>query len=143
MNLRDQLRAKTVGAPKNFRRVFVSLDDYERHDEPPEGVPCVEVRAPTMRAQTKILGMLRAKQAKNGEIEIVGEQSQQMVTAIVECCFVPLTDEKLFEVTDIPSMLESPLDGYLAALGTVSLELMNGAGAAAKKSETTPPEKSS
>lgn len=132
---KEKLRAKTIGARKEFRRVYVNVDTLEKSDARDGAGDFIEVRAPTMKGQTKITGLFRAKQMKNGEIEVIGDQARQMTAAIVECCFVPDSDERVFDETDVPAMLESPLDGYLLALGQAALELVNGSGAVAKKSE--------
>lgn len=137
MSMRDVLRSKTVGASKTFKRVFVSLEEgFEVSEDRPEG-DCVEVRAPSMKGKSKVTGLLRFKQGKDGAAEVIGDMSAQVAAAIVECCFEPGTDSRIYDEADIEAIQSHPEGGIFTALGTVAMGFISGVEAQAKKSETT------
>jgi len=76
----------------------------------------VEVRQPTLAQITKL-----SKMANKPDNKV-----PQITYMLVEYCYVPGTDEKLFDEADIPVLSEMPAGPWINAFNT-ALEKLNGA----------------
>lgn len=127
--MRDSIRAKTVGAKKNFKTEVV---EYEGEK--------IEVRQPSVRARSAILKAAKALSGDKDRIELDALQ----VTSVIECCFDPESGLAIFEEADRTSMQGQPAGGFVDALSEVALRLMNvDTKEVAKNSERTPSDSSS
>lgn len=86
---RDQIRAKILA--EQVKRVTVTLDGMD-----------IEVR------QMTVGNMLDSVS--------VEDRRQQMANYLIECCFVPGTDEHIFEAADLDVLMSMPAGGYYSRL---------------------------
>lgn len=106
---RAEVRARTVGAYKQFRKQLVDLGN---------GV-VVEVRQPTIKARAAIF---RAAKAMSRSAETL-ELADLQVEAVLRCTFVG--DEPAFEDADRDSLLGQPPGGWFDTLSEAALEMLN------------------
>jgi hypothetical protein len=120
MNLRETIRAATLGRKSTFASKLVKL-------EGPDGAPLeVEVRAPSVRARGAILrkaGMLAAEKPGGDEKQLLVEHMQ--VEAVLQLSFIPGTNQRVFEEADREAMLEQPAGGFVDQLAEVALPMLN------------------
>lgn len=115
MAKRDEIRAKTVAAAKKFQSERVTVDGME-----------VEVRQPTVAERGLILdsaGSIDPENPKRVKVDIAKLQ----VNAVIACCYVSGTDEKVFEEADRDSFLAQPASrgGWFDELSTAAQRLLN------------------
>lgn len=121
MNLRETLRAATLGRKSTFKSQLVKL-------EGPDGTPLeVEVRAPSVRARGTILrkaGMLAAEKTGGApEKQLLIEHMQ--VEAVLQLSYVPGTNQRVYEEADREQLLEQPAGGFVDQLAEVALPMLN------------------
>lgn len=120
MNLRETIRAATLGRKSTFDSRLVKLDG-------PDGTPLeVEVRAPSVRARGAILrkaGMLATEKPGGEAKQLLVEHMQ--VEAVLQLSYVPGTNQRIFEETDREAMLEWPAGGFVDQLAEVALPMLN------------------
>lgn len=128
MAKRDQLRAKTVGAKKQFRTELVTIDGET-----------FEVRQPSVAERSKIV-----KQAKvqTGDTERM-DMAELQIWATILLTYVPGTEERVFEDGDYDALAAQPAGGFVDEISKVALQLMNLGDGAAKNSEETANDSSS
>jgi hypothetical protein len=105
------LRSITVGAKVEHR---VEVVEYQ-------GLK-FEVRSPSVGARSKILESAR-KADDTGEAAF--DFGLFRILAVVHLTHDPESGEKVFSVTDVPAMLESPTGGYVDVIGAVAEGLIN------------------
>ncbi|GMV19029.1 MAG: hypothetical protein AMXMBFR56_72530 [Polyangiaceae bacterium] len=125
MNAKAALRAATLGRQKSFVRKLVKITA-------PDGTELeVEVRAPSVRSRGLII---RRAKAMGGDVDKL-EPEHFQVEAVLQLCFVPGTDEHIFEEADREELLAQPAGGFVDKLAEVALPLLNVAEAEKKELE--------
>jgi uncharacterized protein (UPF0179 family) len=121
-SMRDKLRAKTVGAPKNFKSEKVVID----------GETFV-VLQPSVKARGE---MYKRSKISTGDVERI-DMGELQVWAVINCTYT--TDgEKVFEEADADNLREQPCDSFVDELGEVALKLMRMGETEGKNSVPTP-----
>lgn len=133
-DVRDKLRALTVGARKSFRSEIVKWGGEE-----------FEVRQPTAAAWGEIYGVagvsLSGKRA--GEISMA-QLPRLRVEAAIRCTFAPGTDTAVFDEADRDGLLGQPAgSGFVETIGDAALRLMQSVPQADAKNSEPPPGESS
>jgi hypothetical protein len=104
--LRDKIRAATLGAKKQFKRKLVKVGDAE-----------IEVRQPSLKERGEIAKLTQGKTPAN-EGELIAE-------GIIRLCYVPETNEPAFDRADKADIMEFPaggmFDGLIAAVNEMFL----------------------
>jgi hypothetical protein len=106
MSKRDAIRSKTVGSAKIFKKEIVTVDGEQ-----------IEVRQLSVGDRKKVL----ARSSKNGEVDPLDFQ----IWAIISTCYVPETEEKLFEDTDYNVLSEQPTGGFVDELSKVAVSMLS------------------
>lgn len=106
MSKRDALRSKTVGAAKKFRTELVTVDGEE-----------VEVRQLSVRDRLNVYN----RSTKNGVLDPL----QFQIWAVISTCYVPGTNEKLFEDADYDGLVDQPTGGFLDQLSEAAINMLN------------------
>jgi hypothetical protein len=118
MSKRDALRSKTVGAKKNFRTQIVTVD----------GEP-VEVRQLSVRDRLDVYN----RSTKNGQLDPL----QFQIWSVIATCYVPETNEKLFEDADYDSLMDQPTGGFVDTLSEAAVNMLNPEGKPTNDSAAT------
>ena len=131
-NLRDKIRAKTVGSSKHFRKKLVkyeppiydtkevALGDGTKyieeiivgHDEP----IFVEVRQPSIGERNEVF----SKNLGSGDVNL-----ELILYMAMKQTYVPGTNERVFEPADYDTLKDQPAGGFVDQFGNAALELMN------------------
>jgi hypothetical protein len=106
---RDEIRKATLGRSRKLRSKVVNVDGVE-----------IEVRQPTVRGRSEIMRRAKAMGGDTDRVDI----GEMQVTAMIECCYVPGTSDRVFGDTDRDALLDAPSGAY-DELATVAMELMN------------------
>jgi len=109
-SMRDILRAKTVGAKKQFKSEIVEWDGEK-----------FEIRQPSVGQRGKIL---QASKVQTGDVEKMDFAKLQAV-AVICCTYVPGTNEQVFEEADLDALMELPAGSFVDEFSQVALRLMN------------------
>lgn len=112
MSAREQIRQATLGGKKQFKSKI-----YDKLDEP------IEIRQPSVGARREML----KRSAVNGNMQQI-DGAAMMVWGIIGCCYVPDTDEKVFDDGDFDTLESEPSDGWVDDLGECVSELMGDPG---------------
>lgn len=111
MSTRDEIRSKTVGSKKNFRKETLLYNGME-----------IEFRQPTVRLRKEIHDKSKVEGAEDAtSVDIWA----YMVWSVIYCSFVPGTDEKVFEAGDYENLMEQPAGGFVDEFSTKISELLN------------------
>lgn len=113
-SLRDGLRAAGLKS-REGKKVIVTFEDQE-----------YEVRAPSVRARSKILaaaGVVSADDDKKKKKD--PDAGKMQVACVIACTFAPGTDERVFEDADLETLLDDPAGGIVDALGEHALKFLN------------------
>lgn len=129
-SMRDKLRAGTIGKTRGFRSKLVEVAELGD-----DGAPLVvEVREPTVKGHARILSEAGISGGDVGKLD----HARMQVAAVLECAFVPGTNERVFDAVDREALLELPVGGWLSQLAQVAVTFLSpDEGAAAKNSEGT------
>lgn len=129
-NLKNKLRAATLGKSRGFRKTLVEVAELGD-----DGAPLiVEVREPNVSQHSRILSDAGLS---GGDVSKL-DHARMQVAAVIACSFVPGTDEKVFDETDRAALLELPAGGWLAQLAQAAIAYLSpDEGAASKNSEGT------
>ena len=106
--LRDKLRAKTIGAKKQFKRASM---EYEGET--------FEFLEPTIAERRDIMKKVRNK---NGDFDDISF----MIQAIILTCVEPNTENKVFDETCVESMLSQPAGSFVSDFGAKAIEVLMG-----------------
>ena len=106
MSKRDALRSLTVGKSKIFKKEIVTVDGAE-----------IEVRQLSVGERKRVLN----RSSKNGEVDPLDFQ----IWAIISTCYVPGTEEKLFEDTDYNVLSEQPTGGFVDELSKKAVSMLS------------------
>lgn len=134
--LRDQIRAKTVGQSVHFATKMVEHEGME-----------IEVRQPTVAARSAIMKKSRdsdavARQAQTAarKAQTDGDQVDEVdaqdvlstidygkmqVWAAIQCAYVPGTDERLYSEEDFKALINQPTGSFVDKISTAAMNLMN------------------
>jgi hypothetical protein len=126
-SMRDKLRAKTVGAAKQFKSETVEFDGEK-----------YIVRQPSVTQRGEIL---KKSKISTGDIERM-DPCELQVWATIHCVYTPPTPEcpngeQVFEEADAESLRGEPSGGYVDTFSEIALKLMNMGEGAGKNSPKT------
>lgn len=107
VNLRDKLRAKTVGKSPKFRKEIVTYDGDE-----------FEIRQPSQETRKELF-----EKAKTPDGKV--DNFTALVWGVINQTYIPGTEEKVFEETDFDSLMARPAGGFIDSFGAVALSLLN------------------
>lgn len=107
--LRDKLRAATVGAAKSFKEEIVEYQGEK-----------FKVRQPSVLQRNMI--MQKAK-VMSGDVEKM-DMAKMFAWATI-CCVYTEDDEPVFTNDDCPSLEEQPCGGFVDEFAPVVMRLMN------------------
>ncbi len=107
---RDALRSKLLGGRKRARKLFQIEGGIE-----------IEIRQPSIGARSKIM---QAAGMSAGSQEVTDLGALQ-IAAVVQCCFVPGTNERLFDLSDSEALEELPTADWFDDVSSAALDLMN------------------
>ena len=106
MSVRDKLRSKTVGAPKNFKSTTVEIDGEE-----------FEIRQPSVKERMDIFN----HSSKDGGVNALDFQ----LWSVIRTCYVPGTNERVFEDSDYSVLADQPAGSFLDKLGEAAMTMLN------------------
>lgn len=109
---RDEIRQRTLGRAHRVPSRLVDVD----------GV-AIEVRRPSIRQRSQILRRGKALGGAQVALDRM-DPGEFQVTGLIECCFVPGTDERVFSEADREALLGSPAGAY-DGLTNALMELMS------------------
>lgn len=104
---RDALRSATLGQKSQFRSKIVEYNGVE-----------FEVRQPDLRSRQYIL---KNAKDKNGDFDIVSF----MVHSVITCTYIPGTQDRVFDESDLEAFLAQNTGGFVEVLGNEVSSLMN------------------
>jgi hypothetical protein len=126
MNLRDAIRSAVLSSPRSFRKKTLTVFGEQ-----------IEVREPTVGSRAEItkraIHIERVVDNGDADLSTTIDQLKWNLYAIIFCCYVPGTDEHVFEDTDFDALSGRPV-GDLVELEDTVRELMNIEKDAEKKS---------
>ena len=105
--LRDKIRARTVGAKNQFKSELVDYFDVQ-----------IEVRQVDISSRSEYINSAIDKNRNANTLKL-------QINAVIASCFVPGTDEKVFEDTDYDVISESISGGYCDKLYETVQNLSN------------------
>jgi len=123
MSERDEARSALLGAARKRTCKVVEVDGRQ-----------VEVRKPTVKTRGEIVAA-----GKPDAKGVPSDFSAFQVEAVVKCCYVPGTDERLFNRADAELLLDTECDGMVDELSAAAIGLMGVDAEALKKTSATPP----
>jgi len=109
---RDSLRKLTVGAEKDFANEIVEYNGDK-----------FEIRQPSVSVRSKIL----KKASVSDDFDDFGkvEFDKMQIYAVIYCTYVPDTDERVFDESDIPALKDQPTDSFVDDFAAAAMSLMN------------------
>jgi len=107
-SVRDKIRAATVGSKKQYRKELVELEGAQ-----------VEVRQLSLLERRDYMSASLDKESNSVDL------LKLQVNAIISSCYVPGTDEKVFEDTDEKAIGNSITGGYADTLWEAIQRLSN------------------
>lgn len=127
VSLKDKLRAKTVGAKKEFRQEEVLFN----------GETFI-VKQPNVAQRAYILSKSKVQSAMGKDDPDKMDIGELMVWATIHCTYTP-DNEKVFDESDYESLISQPAGGFVDVFGGTATRLMNvDSEETAKNSEATP-----
>lgn len=99
MDTKSKIRAATIGKKKYFRSKIVEV----------EGVS-IEIREPNKIIKQQIVE--KSKDSTKGSNDMSINILDWQIWHIIECSFVPKTEDKVFDETDIPSFTSGPAGDF-------------------------------
>lgn len=103
---RNKIRAATVGAPKQFKKELITYNGVE-----------IEIRQPSLKVRKSI----GERATQNNHVDLL----EFLVWAVIECTFVPGTDEKVFEIADYEGLISQPTDSFMDEIGEKAASMCN------------------
>jgi hypothetical protein len=107
---RAELRALTVGAPKQFKTKLVQVGDAQ-----------FEVRQPSIKSRSDIFKAAKAWGGDKDKLDVAVLQ----VEAVIRCTFEPGSTTLVFEEADRQSLLEQPSGSFVDELSAAALAMLN------------------
>jgi len=108
-SLRDQIRAATIGGRKTFNTEIVEVNGVK-----------VECRQMSIKDRARLV----ADTEVEGQPDKVDTEKWQILN-IIRNCFVPGTDERVFEETDYEVLASQPCRSWVDELSQVLMRLNN------------------
>ena len=108
-NIRNLIRTATLGTGADRASTIMPINGQD-----------VEVRQPTVGQRSRIL--TAAGGGTTGEIK---DFSKLQIAAIMHCCYVPNTEEHIFEKADEATLMNMPSGGWVDELAAEAVRLMN------------------
>lgn len=110
--LKDRIRAKTVGSAKIFKSKMVEFDGMD-----------IEIREPSVRDWGKIMKSVMGMNSEDGSNKM--EYDKYLIWSVIYCAFVPGSDEKIYEDTDYDSLANFPRSGFVGEFSEIAMDMMN------------------
>lgn len=108
------IRAATLGAPRQFKNKIVDVCGVS-----------VEVRQCTVGEREEMVKRARVETVEGGEKSFQTDLAQFRRQAVIACCYVPGTDEKVFTPEDADALAGDVTRGYYDTLADQAMELLN------------------
>ena len=112
-DLKDKIRAKTIGSAKVFRFREIEIDD--------EGTK-IEIREPTVKEWGNILRNVMSVDGDKGQTKM--EYDQYLVWSVICCSYVPGTQEKVFSEEDYETLLNVPKSSWVSEFSEIAMAMM-------------------
>lgn len=114
--IRDEIRAATLGAAPQFKNKLVCVNGQQ-----------IEVRQPSIGDRQEIARKsVEVKAGAAGQEPVYAVNGLEMrLQGIIACCYVPGTNERVFDGTDYDVLRAQPSGSFVDVLGEAVLELMN------------------
>ncbi len=110
--LKNKIRAKTIGAQKVFKSKIVKFEDIE-----------IEIREPSVKAWGQILKSAMGTEGVDSTNKM--EYDKYLILSVIHCSYVPETDEKVFEDTDYEVLENLPKSGFIGEFSEIAMDMMN------------------
>jgi len=113
---RKELRDLLLGSQPKRKSEIVNVDVNGRALE-------VEVRAPSMKDEEAIgkkAISVTPPARPGGEVKLDHFPVEKRIWTAIKCCFVPGTNERVFEPADAEALRNAPSDSWLARLATAA-----------------------
>jgi hypothetical protein len=107
---RDQLRAATVGQPVIRKRRTVTLPGGD-----------VEVIQPTVAERRDIMKAAGVKPGKGEDVDM----AKLMAHSVIALTVVPGTEERVYEVADLPGFYARPTGDWFDELAEAAMKMIN------------------
>ena len=111
MATRDEMRAATLGENSTFTKELITYGGYE-----------YELREPALWQRTIIMQKSKITGPENSEKRDLG---LLVAYAVVQCVYKPGTEERVYEDTDVPGMLNRSCHSWVSLFGDKILNAMN------------------
>lgn len=112
MDLKSKIRAATIGKKKYFKKKVVDIEGVE-----------IEIRQPNKIIKQQIVE--KSKESIAGSNEMGINILEWQIWHIIECSFVPGTEERVFDETDIPGFKSGPEGDFADKLWVELQELVS------------------
>lgn len=106
MSKKTDIRNKTLGAKSIFKSKIVTYEGEE-----------IEIKQPSVKDRMSMFN----NSSKDGNVDPLRFQ----ILAMIELCYVPGTGEKVFEMADYDSIINSPTNSFVDVLSTEAVKMMN------------------
>jgi hypothetical protein len=113
---RKELRDLLLGTQPQRKSQVVKVVVNEREVE-------VEIRCPSMKDEetiSKKTVTLIPPSRPGGETKVETFPAQRRIWTAIKCCFVPGTEQRIFEPSDADALLNAPADSWLAKLASAA-----------------------
>lgn len=109
-DLKNAIRAKTVGSSKIFKSKLVKFDGIE-----------IEIKEPSVKIWGQILKAVMTIEDGVSKTEM----DKYLIWSVIHCAFVPGTNERVFEDTDYEALEGFPKSGFVGEFSEIAMDIMN------------------
>ena len=109
-DLRNAIRAKTVGSNKIFKTKLVEFNGVD-----------IEIKEPSVKIWGQILKAVMTIEDGVNKTEM----DKYLIWSVIYCSFVPESNTRVFEDTDYESLEGFPRSGFVGEFSEIALEMMN------------------
>ncbi len=121
--IRDEIRAATLGQPAQFKSEVIEIEGKQ-----------IEVRQPSVGDRHGIAEKSIKKNANDAMVDL----QEMRLQAIIHCCFVPGTGERIFDPSDYDALRSYPAGSWVDKIGDLAVKMLYiETGPQSKNSETT------
>lgn len=114
-DVRDKIRAATVGEKKNFIKKIVEYNGIE-----------IEIRQPSIGGRADIMRKCKTTfKDREGNEKETFDMWEFLTMAVIYCSYVPGTEEKIFDDHDYESILASPTGSFIDEFSTELIAILN------------------
>lgn len=110
-DIKDEIRAKTIGSANIFKSRIVSYDGIE-----------VEIKEPSVKDWGEILEKVTS--GSTDEENKGMDFKEYLIWSVICCSYVPGTSIRVFEDTDYETFLGKPKSGFITEFSDIAGELM-------------------